>query len=195
VAKKISEHCSFPKILLDNNTRLLFRNRYASSQTNLTSVMNLNTNLHCRYHLKCWELLDTAKGVAPAYNTRIRDNIKVFASLWTFNNAFHLLQLPVPSSKTEQWPSKCSTELSGQTIKLSNPEWDLILTVNTEDFLKPGALTLCMWAFLRTLMGWIRWPFYTVPQHWCWIIPRAELGQKMSSLTYSPVTAATVPVK
>jgi hypothetical protein len=46
--------------------------------------------------------LDTAIEVAPAYRTRIRDNIAIRPSQRVFNNAYHVLQLPAIKSKTRE---------------------------------------------------------------------------------------------
>ncbi len=60
-------------------------NKYANPQTNLTILMYLDANLSCPYCLKCWELLDTATGVTPALNTRIRDAIDVCPIYWSYS--------------------------------------------------------------------------------------------------------------
>jgi hypothetical protein len=44
-----------------------FRNKYASPRTNLTTLMNLDTNLNHRYKLLCHEILDKEIRVAPVY--------------------------------------------------------------------------------------------------------------------------------
>ncbi len=64
--------------------------------------MNLDTNLSRRYKLKCRELLDTSIGVAPAYHTRIRDDLAVRLTRRMFNNAYHVLRLPALTSKTRE---------------------------------------------------------------------------------------------
>jgi hypothetical protein len=79
-----------------------FPNKYASSRTNLTTLMILDTNLsHC-YRLFCHEILYNENGVALAYQTRIRDNIHIQPTLWTFHDAYQLLQLPSLTSKTRK---------------------------------------------------------------------------------------------
>jgi hypothetical protein len=75
-------------------------NKYSCPRTNLAALLNLDTNLSRRYKLKCHKLLDTTIGVAPAYRTRIRDNIAVCPIQRMFNNAYHVLRLPAPTSKT-----------------------------------------------------------------------------------------------
>jgi hypothetical protein len=79
-----------------------FHNKYSCPRTHLTAIMNLDTNLSRRYKLKCRELLDSAIEVAPAYRTRIRDNIAIRPSQRVFNNAYHALRLPVITSKTRE---------------------------------------------------------------------------------------------
>jgi hypothetical protein len=79
-----------------------FHNKYSCPQTNLTSIVNLDTNLSRRFKLKCREILDTSIGVAPAYRTRIRDNLAVRLTQRMFNNAYHVLRLPALTSKTRE---------------------------------------------------------------------------------------------
>ncbi len=78
----------------------------------------------------CWELLDTAIGVAPAYSTSVRDIVVVHPSPCTFNNTYHLLCLPSLTSETREMALQYSTGWSGQTIKLTNLLSDLIPTAN-----------------------------------------------------------------
>jgi hypothetical protein len=47
-----------------------------------------------RYRLLCQDILDTEVGIAPAYQTRNRDNIHVQSTNRTFHNAYQLLRLP-----------------------------------------------------------------------------------------------------
>ncbi len=77
-----------------------FHNKYSCPRTHLAALVNLDTNLSRRYKPKCRELLDSANEVAPAYRTRIRDNIAIRPSQREFNNAYHVLRLPVITSKT-----------------------------------------------------------------------------------------------
>jgi hypothetical protein len=79
-----------------------FHNKYSCPRTHLTSIVNLDTNLSRRYKLKCRELLDSAIEVAPAYRTRIRDNIAIRPTQRVFNNAYGALRLPVITSKTRE---------------------------------------------------------------------------------------------
>ncbi len=60
-------------------------------------------------------------GVAPAYHTRIREGIAICPDLHTFNNAYHLLQLPSLTFKTWGTAFQILNRLSGQTTKLFNP--------------------------------------------------------------------------
>jgi hypothetical protein len=60
---------------------------HVRNSTKLTTVMNFDINLSQRYRLKCRELLDTSIGVAPAYHTKIRDEIAIHPDQRTFNNA------------------------------------------------------------------------------------------------------------
>ncbi len=79
-----------------------FHNKYSCPRTNLTSIVNLDTNLSRRFKLKCREILDTSIGVAPAFRTRIRDNLAVRLTQRMFNNAYHVLRLPALTSKTRE---------------------------------------------------------------------------------------------
>ncbi len=54
-------------------------------RTNLAILANLYTNLSRRYRLNCRELLDNSIGMAPAYQTRIRDGIAIRPSRQAFN--------------------------------------------------------------------------------------------------------------
>jgi hypothetical protein len=64
--------------------------------------VNLDTNLSRRFNLKCREILDTSIGVAPAYRTRIKDNLAVRPTQRTFTNAYQVLCLPALTSKTRE---------------------------------------------------------------------------------------------
>jgi hypothetical protein len=79
-----------------------FHNKYSCPRTHLAALANLDTNLSRRYKLKCRELLDAAIEVAPAYCTRIKDNIAIRPSQKVFNNAYHVLRLPAITSKTRE---------------------------------------------------------------------------------------------
>ncbi len=79
-----------------------FHNKYSCPGTHLTSIVNLDTNLSRRFKLKCREILDTSIGVAPAFRTRIRDNLAVRLTKRMFNNAYHVLRLPALTSKTRE---------------------------------------------------------------------------------------------
>jgi hypothetical protein len=79
-----------------------FHNKYACPRTHLAALMNLDTNLSRLYKLKCRKELDSTIEVAPAYRTRIRDNIAIRPSQRMFNNAFHALRLPIITSKTRE---------------------------------------------------------------------------------------------
>jgi hypothetical protein len=76
-----------------------FRNRYASPRTNLPMLINLDPNLSQRYRLFCRDALDAEIGIAPAYNTRVKDNTHIQPPQCTFNNAYQLLWLPILTSK------------------------------------------------------------------------------------------------
>jgi hypothetical protein len=77
-----------------------FHNKYACPRSNLAILANLDINLSRRYRIKNREILDTAIGVAPAYHTRIRDNLAVRPSQRDFTNAYSILRLPTITSKT-----------------------------------------------------------------------------------------------
>jgi hypothetical protein len=66
-------------------------NKYSCPRSNLAILANLDINLSRRYRLKTRELLDTSIGVAPAYHTRIQDNLAVCPSQRDFTNAFSIL--------------------------------------------------------------------------------------------------------
>jgi hypothetical protein len=68
-----------------------FHNKYSCPRSNLAILANLDINLSRRYRLKTRELLDTSIGVAPAYHTRIQDNLAVCLSQRDFTNAFSIL--------------------------------------------------------------------------------------------------------
>ncbi len=55
-----------------------------------------------RNELLCRNILDAGIGVAPKYETRIRDNIHIRPTVLTFNNAYQLLCLPSLTSKTRE---------------------------------------------------------------------------------------------
>jgi hypothetical protein len=82
--------------------RMPFRNKYANSRSTLASMMQLDTNMSRRNKLLCRSILDDEIKVAPAYHTRIRDNIQIRPTLQIFNNAFHLLRLSSLTSKTRE---------------------------------------------------------------------------------------------
>jgi hypothetical protein len=77
------------------------QNKYTISKQ-IQLLKTLDTNLIWWYFLKCQELCDTAMGIAPAYNIRIRDDINVQLSLQTFNHAYHPLWLLSLMSKTRE---------------------------------------------------------------------------------------------
>jgi hypothetical protein len=91
--------------------RMPFRDKYANQRTTLPSIMQLDTNMSRRNKLLCRCTLDDEIRVAPAYHTRIRDNIQIRPTFYVFH----------PSHpKRGKLPSKYSTELFGQTIKHSS---------------------------------------------------------------------------
>ncbi len=75
---------------------------YACPRSNLAILANLDINLSRRYRIKNREILDTAIGVAPAYHTRIRDDLAVRPSQRDFTNAYSILRLPTITSKTRE---------------------------------------------------------------------------------------------
>ncbi len=79
-----------------------FHNKYSCPRSNLAILTNLDINLSRRYRIKNRELLDAAIGVAPAFNTRIRDNLTVRPSQRDFTNAYNILRLLVITSKTRE---------------------------------------------------------------------------------------------
>ncbi len=79
-----------------------FHNKYSCPRSNLALLTNLDVNLSRRHRIKNRELLDTAIGVAPAYQTRIRDGLAVRPSQRDFTNAYNILHLPMITSKTRE---------------------------------------------------------------------------------------------
>jgi hypothetical protein len=79
-----------------------FHNKYSCPRTALLSIVNLDTNLSRRFKLKCREILDASIGVAPAFRTRIRDNLQVRVTQRMYNNAYQVLRLPTLTSKTRE---------------------------------------------------------------------------------------------
>jgi hypothetical protein len=80
----------------------MYHNKYVCPRTNLAILVNQVTNLSRRYRLKCRDLLDESIGVAPAYQTRIRDGIAIRPSQRAFTRAYNLLRLPLITSKTRE---------------------------------------------------------------------------------------------
>jgi hypothetical protein len=70
----------------------------------LTTLMNLDTNMSHRYRLLCGEILDDEIGIAPAYQTRTRDNIHIRPTQRTFHNAYQVLRPPSLTYKTRETP-------------------------------------------------------------------------------------------
>jgi hypothetical protein len=92
-------------------------------RTNLAILANQDTNLSRRYRLKGRELLNESIGVAPGYQTRIRDGIAICPNLRAFTSAYNLLHLALSLPKPEKLPFfRSSKEQPGQIIKLSNHE-------------------------------------------------------------------------
>jgi hypothetical protein len=79
-----------------------YHNKYLCSRTNLAILANQDTNLSRRYHLKWRKLLDESIGVAPAYQTRIRDGIAISPSQHAFTSIYNLLCLPLITSRTRE---------------------------------------------------------------------------------------------
>ncbi len=79
-----------------------FHNKYSCPRSNLAILANLDINLSRRYRIKNREILDTAIGVAPAYHTRIRDDLAVWPSQQDFTNAYSILRLPTITFKTRE---------------------------------------------------------------------------------------------
>ncbi len=79
-----------------------FRNKYASPRAILASLIKLDTNMSRRYKILCRSILDDYIRVAPAYQTRARDNVYIRPTIHTFNNAYQLLRLLSLTSKTKE---------------------------------------------------------------------------------------------
>ncbi len=82
--------------------RMPIRNKYASPRSILDTMIRMDTNMSRRNKLICRSILDADIGVAPAYQTRARDNVHIRPSVPTFNNAYQLLRLPLLTSKTRE---------------------------------------------------------------------------------------------
>jgi hypothetical protein len=93
-----------------------FRQKFASPRSILALLLQLDTNMSRRYKLLCRSILDTEIQVAPAYQTRIRDNIHIRPTAHTFNNAYQLLRLPLLTSKTKE----TAFQVLNQTIWTNN---------------------------------------------------------------------------
>ncbi len=79
-----------------------FHNKFSCPRSNLAILANLDINLSRRYRLKSRELLDISIRVAPAYHTRIQDNLAVRPSQRDFNNAYRVLRLLSLTSKNRE---------------------------------------------------------------------------------------------
>jgi hypothetical protein len=90
------------KALVQSLLKQPFHNKYSCPRSNLATLTNLDVNLSRRYRIKNRELLDTAIGVAPSYQTRIRDGLAVRPSQRDFTNSYSILRLPTITSKTRE---------------------------------------------------------------------------------------------
>jgi hypothetical protein len=90
------------KALVHSLLKQPFHNRYSCPRSNLAILTNLDINLSRRYRIKNREILDTAIGVAPSYQTRIRDGLAVRPSQRDFTNAYNIIRLPTITSKTRE---------------------------------------------------------------------------------------------
>jgi hypothetical protein len=79
-----------------------YHNKFMCPRTNLAMMINQDTNMSRSYRLKCRDLLDESIGMAPAYQTRIRDGIAIRPGQRAFTNAYNLLRLPLIASKTRE---------------------------------------------------------------------------------------------
>jgi hypothetical protein len=89
-------------LLVQALLRQPFHNKYSCPRTNLAILINLDINLSRRYRIKNREILDADIVVAPAFKTRIRDNLAVRPSQRDFTNAYNILRLPAITSKTRE---------------------------------------------------------------------------------------------
>jgi hypothetical protein len=90
------------KALVQSLLKQPFHNKYSCPRSNLAILAKLDVNLSRRYRIKNREILDTDIGVAPAYQTRIRDGLAVRPSQRDFTNAYNILRLPTITSKTRE---------------------------------------------------------------------------------------------
>jgi hypothetical protein len=90
------------RLLVQSLIRLPFHNKFSCPRSNLALLLNTDCNLSRRSRIKNREILDTAIGVAPAYQTRIRDGLTVRTSQRDFTNAYNILRLPTITSKTRE---------------------------------------------------------------------------------------------
>jgi hypothetical protein len=90
------------KLLVQSLLRQPFHNKYSCPRSNLATLAKLDVNLSRRFRVKNRELLDNTIGVAPSYQTRIRDGLAVRPSQRDFTNAYNILRLPTITSKTRE---------------------------------------------------------------------------------------------
>jgi hypothetical protein len=90
------------KTLVQSLLKQPFHNKYSCPRSNLATLAKLDVNLSRRFRVKNRELLDTTIGVAPSYQTRIRDGLAVRPSQRDFTNAYSILRLPTITSKTRE---------------------------------------------------------------------------------------------
>jgi hypothetical protein len=90
------------KILVQSLLKQPFHNKYSCPRSNLATLAKLDGNLSRRFRVKNRELLDNTIGVAPSYQTRIRDGLAVRPSQRDFTNAYNILRLPTITSKTRE---------------------------------------------------------------------------------------------
>jgi hypothetical protein len=111
--------CHKIELFAKNFQSMPFRNKYASPRLNLSTLMNLDTNISRRNRLLCKRVLDTEIGVAPAYQTRTQDDIHLRPTMRTFHNVYQLLHLPSLTPKTREKAFKMlnRTVWSGHTTK------------------------------------------------------------------------------
>jgi hypothetical protein len=125
------------------------------------------------------QILDDELGVAPAYQTRIRDDIYIRPLIGTFKNAYQLLRLPTLTSKTRE----TAFQTLNRTIWTNNkafksnmrpdPNCDRCGEVETMEHLlcECQHYSLLLWERLGEVLTRL---FTTLSQDY---VPRVELSQ------------------
>jgi hypothetical protein len=98
---------------------------HACPRSNMAILTSLDINLSRRYRIKNREILDIVIGVAPSYQTRIRDGLAVRPSQRNFTNAYNILRLPTITSKIRE----TAFQILNRTIWTNNKAFKSRLTL------------------------------------------------------------------